>query len=92
MDRNDPQPCPYFTPEELRYLQDLLDEERAGWFNFYMKTLEDDRVESFKEEAHNNYVISKSLRNKVYHMNHRDTLAPGPETHRQRYWDQGHHF
>ena len=37
--RNTERPCPAFTREELTYLQDLLDGERAARFNFYMETL-----------------------------------------------------
>lgn len=78
-----------FDQDELRYLQNLLDGEREGWFNYYMETLHDETLQS--SEAHANYLIAKRVRDKVYHLGGRDTLALSPrgEYHEQR-WDQQH--
>jgi len=42
------------------------------------------------EIIHRQYEFIKKLRAKVYHMNGRDTLAPG--RHDQRWWDQQHDY
>ena len=42
------------------------------------------------EKAHKQYELCRSIRDKVYHMNGRDTLAPG--NHEQRWWDQQHDY
>lgn len=76
-----------FDQDELRYLQSLLDSEREGWFNFYMEALDDPTMES--SEAHANYLLAKSVRDKVYHLGGRDPLALGEAYHEQRA-DQGH--
>ena len=88
--RETERPCPMFTREELIYLQGLLDGEREGRFNYYMETLNDDYLAKNKEEAHRKYLLAKELRNKIYHLGGRDTLAPG--SHEQRHWDQGHDY
>ena len=75
-----------FDRDELRYLMNLLDGEREGWFNYYMEALEDPTMVS--AEAHANYQMAKRVRNKVYHLGGRDTLAPSA-WHEQRK-DQGH--
>ena len=92
MNRETPAPCPYFTHEELRFLQDLLDKERAGWFNFYMETLEDEFLKDSQESSHQKYLLAKQLRDKVYHLGNRDTLAPDNAYHEQRWWDQKHDY
>ena len=78
-----------FTRQELTILQDLLNEERAHWFNIYEDLIEagDDPA---AKVAHERYEVIKSLRDKVYHLNGRDTLAPG--YHEQRWWDQQHDY
>ena len=91
MDRNTPRPQPEFTREELKFLQDLLDGERAGWFNFYMETLNGDTEET-QEKAYTKYQLAKALRNKVYHLGGRDTLALNPDNNEQRHWDQQHDY
>lgn len=78
-----------FTREELTYLQDMLNRERAEWFNYYEALLEEGEDYRAKE-AYKNYEILKSLRTKVYHLNGRDTLATG--NHEQRWWDQKHGY
>ena len=78
-----------FTREELTYLQELMNAERAGWFNFYEDLVEFDRTDE-AAKAHRTYEIAKSIRDKIYHMNGRDTLAPG--NHEQRWWDQKHDY
>lgn len=88
MDR-DHFPEPKFTKEELTFLQELLNQERADTFNYY----EDLKLQGQDEEAeiiHRQYETIKVLRDKIYHMNGRDTLAPGK--HAQRWWDQGHGY
>ena len=82
-------PNPEFTREELTYLQELLNQERSDSFNYY----EDLKEQGQDEEAeiiHRQYEFIKKLRAKVYHMNGRDTLAPG--RHDQRWWDQQHDY
>ena len=79
-----------FTREELTYLQELMNAEREGWFNYYEDLLENDRSAESIDEAHKKYELAKSIRDKVYHMNGRDTLAPG--NHEQRWWDQQHDY
>ena len=77
-----------FTEEELLYLQTLMNHEREAWFNWYMESLESGLDGT--EEAHQKYLLSKSLRDKFYHLGGRDTLAPSqPQYHEQRK-DQGH--
>jgi len=78
-----------FTKEELTYLQDLMSAERAQWFNYYESLLEEGQLDK-AEEAHKDYEMCRTLRNKLYHMNGRDTLAPG--NHEQRWWDQQHDY
>ena len=78
-----------FTKEELRYLQDLMTKDRAAWFNYYEALVEQGEVDK-ASEAHQEYMMCKLLRDKLYHMNGRDTLAPG--NHEQRWWDQQHDY
>ena len=78
-----------FTKEELTYLQELMNAERAQWFNYYEALIEDGRMDK-AEQAHKDYEMCKALRDKLYHMNGRDTLAPG--NHEQRWWDQQHDY
>lgn len=88
MDREKP-PEPKFTKEELIFLQELLNQERSDCFNYY----EDLKINGQDHEAeiiHKQYEMIKTLRNKVYHMTGRDTLAKG--THEQRWWDQPHDY
>ena len=82
-------PSVKFTPEELLYLQDHLSGQRAQWFNYYELCVEENRVPA-ADRAHKHYEMFKSLRDKVYHLNGRDTLAPGH--HAQRWWDQEHDY
>ena len=88
MDR-DKLPEVEFTKEELTYLQDLLNDERAQWFNYYEECIEQGQI-SNADKAYEDYKMCRILRDKVYHMNGRDTLAPG--RHEQRWWDQGHGY
>jgi len=82
-------PSVNLTPEELTYLQDHLNAERAQWFNYYEDCLENGRLNG-AEVAHKHYEMMKSLRDIVYHINGRDTLASG--NHDQRWWDQRHDY
>jgi len=82
-------PSVNLTPEELTYLQDHLNAERSQWFNYYEDCLANGRLNG-AEVAHKHYETMKSLRDKIYHMNGRDTLAPG--NHEQRWWDQRHDY
>lgn len=78
-----------FTREEITYLQDMLNNERASWFNYHESLLEEG--EDLKaRKAYKHYIMVRNLRDKVYHMNGRDTLAPG--NHEQRWWDQRHGY
>lgn len=78
-----------FTRDEITYLQDMLNGERASWFNYYESLVEDG--EDLKAaRAHKHYEMIKNLRAKVYHINGRDTLAQG--RHEQRWWDQQHDY
>ena len=78
-----------FTKEELTYLQNLIDDVRANWFNCYEEHVEEgDTMRA--NRARRDYEMCQVLRNKLYHMNGRDTLAPG--VHEQRWWDQGHDY
>ena len=89
--RSTERPCPAFTREELSYLQDLLDHESVSRFYFYMETLnESNQLSTSEKEAWNKYKLAKEVRNKVYHLNGRDTLAL--ERAEQRHWDQGHDY
>ena len=88
MDR-DNFPEPTFTRDELTFLQELLNQERSDIFNYY----EDLKLQGQDEEAdiiHRQYELTKVLRDKIYHMTGRDTLAPG--NHDQRWWDQSHGY
>ena len=88
MDR-DTVPVPQFTMDELKYLQALLDGERRGWFNWKMELMHDGRNDA---EAEHKYQLAKSLRDKVYHLGGRDTLALDKGYHEQRHWDQQHDY
>ena len=77
-----------FTKEELTFLQDLLNNERAAWFNYYEEMLEEQSHK--RNRAYQNYQLCRSIRDKLYHMNGRDTLAQG--YHEQRWWDQKHDY
>ena len=79
-----------FTREELTFLQELMNHERAGWFNYYEDLVEYKHSPEEIASAHRKYELCKSIRDKVYHMNGRDTLAPG--NHEQRWWDQQHDY
>ena len=79
-----------FTKEELLYLQEHMNAERAGWFNYYEELVEMNCPADSIERAHKHYEMCKAIRDKVYHMNGRDTLAPG--NHEQRWWDQQHDY
>lgn len=89
MNRNDPAPIPVFTKDELRFLQDLLDGEKSGWFNYKMDLI---AQEKDYKEADRKYHLSKACRDKVYHLGGRDTLALGEDYHLQRHWDQQHGY
>ena len=89
MDR-DHLPDVNFTKEELTYLQELMNVEREGWFNYYEDLLECGHPADAVDRAHKTYQLAKSIRDKVYHMNGRDTLAPG--NHEQRWLDQQHDY
>ena len=78
-----------FTRDELTYLQDMLNRERASWFNYYEALLEE-KQDLKADQAHKHYKMLRVLRDKVYHLNGRDTLAPGQ--HEQRWWDQKHDY
>ena len=89
MDR-DHMPEVEFTKEELTYLQELMNSEREAWFNYYEELIEQGVSQETADDAHWAYEMSKTLRDKLYHMSGRDTLAPG--NHEQRWWDQGHDY
>jgi len=86
MDRNT-LPTPEFTPQELSWLQDVLDNLRAVTFNQVIEAKHHNKP-CEAEEA--DYKMARALRDKVYHMNGRDTLAPG--NHQVRWWDQRHDY
>ena len=88
MDR-DHFPEPTFSREELTFLQELLNQERSDVFNYY-EGLKEQGQDQEAEIIHRQYEFIKKLRAKVYHMNGRDTLAPG--RHDQRWWDQQHDY
>ena len=89
--RDTERPCPAFAREELTWLQELLDREREARFNFYMETLnEANQLSTSEKEGWGKYKMAKEVRNKVYHLNGRDTLAL--ERAEQRHWDQGHDY
>lgn len=88
MDR-DKLPIPTFSREELIYIQELLNIERRRWFNHKMDLID---LEQDASESDRKYHLAKSIRNKVYHLGGRDTLAPGEEYSEQRWWDQQHHY
>ena len=82
-------PIPSFTRDELVYLQELMDGERRSWFNYKMELIASG---SDATDAERRYKLSKSLRDKVYHLGGRDTLAPGKDYAEQRWWDQQHDY
>ena len=75
------------TQEDLRYLQDLLDQDRANRFNYYMETIDDGDVVA--GQARSTYLVSKGIREKLYRATGRDPLALAPGYHEQRE-DQKH--
>ena len=87
MDRNTPRPIPEFTPAEAQYLRTLLDGERLGWFNWKMDLIEQGRDSTNADQT---YKMAKSVRDKVYHLTGRDTLAL--TSAEQRHWDQRHDY
>ena len=80
-------PIPEFTREELDFLQDIATRQRAKAFDTYMAALEAGEP---SEHLYREYQLAKEIRTKVYHLNGRDTLAPG--NHRVRWWDQQHDY
>ena len=88
MDR-DTFPTPEFTQEELKYLQQVLDDLRAITFNELMEAKHRSLPEG---RLAYDYKMARILRDKVYHLGGRDTLAPGPDYHEQRHWDQQHDY
>jgi len=84
----DRQPETVFTHQELLCLQELLDQQRETWFNWYMEVIDNPKR---APEAKTRYHMYKTLRDKVYHLGGRDTLAPGAY-HEQRWWDQKHDY
>ena len=78
------------TREELTYLQELMNQERSSWFNYLLDIEEEIASKSMIDYAKNRYQFVRALRDKVYHMNGRDTLAKG--IHEQRWWDQRHNY
>ena len=82
-------PIPEFTRAELKYLQTLLDGEKRGWFNWKMELINDNRDPS---DADRRYHLAASLRDKVYHLGGRDTLALSEGYDEQRWWDQKHDY
>ena len=82
-------PVPEFTRDELKFLQDTLNELRAITFNELMEAKHRDLP---TESLEHDYKMSKALRDKVYHLGGRDTLALGAEYHEVRWWDQQHDY
>lgn len=82
-------PVPTFSREELIHIQSILDEERRFWFNKKMDQLWNGEDTTETEEK---YQLSKILRNKVYHLGGRDTLALSKGYEEQRWWDQRHNY
>ena len=82
-------PNPEFTKEELKFLQELLNQERTDVFNYYEDLVEEGQEEEAKI-IHKQYEMIKVIRNKLYHLTGRDTLASG--SHAQRWWDQQHDY
>jgi len=78
------------SPEEIEYLQNLMNQERASWFDHLLDIEEEGVGEEELEYAKARYQFTRVLRDKVYHLNGRDTLAPGK--HEQRWWDQRHGY
>ena len=79
-----------FTREEITYLQELMNQERSSWFNYLLDIEEELVSKSMIDYAKKRYQFVRALRDKVYHMNGRDTLAKG--IHEQRWWDQRHNY
>ena len=79
-----------FTREEITYLQTLMNQERSSWFDYLFEIEEEDKYQNEIDYARERYQFVRSLRDKVYHMNGRDTLAKG--VHEQRWWDQRHNY
>jgi len=75
-----------FTREEITYLQTLMNQERSSWFDYLFEIEEEDKYQNEIDYARERYQFVRKLRDKVYHMNGRDTLAKG--IHEQRWWDQ----
>jgi len=79
-----------FTREEITYLQTLMNQERSSWFDYLFEIEEEDKYQNEIDYARERYQFVRKLRDKVYHMNGRDTLAKG--VHEQRWWDQRHNY
>lgn len=86
MDRN-VFPVPEFTTEELEFLQETLNDLRAITFNEVMEAKHRNLP---TEKLEHDYKMARALRDKVYHLGGRDTLALG--RHEQRWWDQQHDY
>lgn len=86
MDRN-VFPVPEFTYEELKFLQETLNDLRAITFNEFMEARHRNLP---TEKLHHDYKMARALRDKVYHLGGRDTLALVPAE--QRWWDQRHDY
>ena len=79
-----------FSKEELTYLQNLMNQERSSWFDYLLDIEEEAQFQDGIDYAKERYQFVRRLRDKVYHMNGRDTLAKG--NHEQRWWDQRHNY
>ena len=78
------------TREELTYLQDLMNQERSSWFDYLLYIEDEPFCQDDIKYARDRYQFVRKLRDKVYRMNGRDTLANG--IHEQRWWDQRHNY
>ena len=82
-------PTPNFTRDEMLHLQELVNTNRAACFNFYISALETGAPDV--DKLFDKYQNARAIRDKVYHMTGRDTLAP-IGIHEQRWWDQQHDY
>ena len=78
-----------FTKEELTFIQDTFNDLRAITFNELLYA----KHRSFPTETlERDYQLIRVIRDKVYHLGGRDTLALAEGYHEQRPLDQKHDY
>mgnify|MGYP006239903603 CR=1 FL=1 len=79
---------PELTKEQLLFLQNILTEARAEWFNKFEDSHTNPHLD--EETCYDNYITAKELRRIFFHLGNRDTLAIDGRSYHEQRLDQGH--